>query len=103
MQGKEEVLEHWENNALFAEHGDFACINISSTACEFCLVYKQYEKCPVFEKTKQRNCLGTPYYEVKSLLHAWRRREYRGKAKTVVFHNKIKRAVDAMVIFLKSL
>jgi hypothetical protein len=68
------AIEHWRDNVRKAEEGTLTIADISSEMCPLCNVYKDCEGyrgrkiCPVYQKTGDEDCHGTPYYTVRGFL-----------------------------------
>ena len=63
-------IDHWEDNCNADEFDD---VDTSSSSCECCRQWYSSGNgecigCPIFEKTGQIYCHGTPYYEVSDLV-----------------------------------
>ena len=64
-------IAKWERNAEATDTYDFRIGEYDCPLCELFLHPDHCECCPVFEKTSERFCRGTPYINASSALTWW--------------------------------
>jgi hypothetical protein len=96
MKALEESIEHWKDNVALAKSGKL--IGISPRFCALCLLFLNGRcvGCPVFKRTGQLYCRGTPYDKAAFL------REYLFQGKESDRRGLIQ-ACEEEVAFLESL
>lgn len=65
-------IAKWERNAEAKTPAEFKIGEADCPLCELFIYPDRCEGCPVFEKTGERFCKGTPYINAHSAAYEWR-------------------------------
>ena len=107
-QALEESIEHWEKNTTC----DIDDASVGAGNCALCLIFfydenKRYlpeqklcKGCPVYEKTGEKFCKGTPYLEARAVLSRVHFSDKPATKKTIA---KFREKAKAMFEWLKEL
>ncbi len=103
LKALKDSIEKWERLTKIECMDD---VQIGPDECPLCVLYNNEENvckgCPVFEKTGQIHCEGTPYHMVETMYYDWRDDDgyYTDE---ISYIENFKYAAKAELKFLKSL